>query len=522
MKAAIYCRLSKEDENRVGESESIQNQKSMLIQYAIEKGLDIYQIYCDEDYSGVDRERPGFNAMLQAASEHKFDVVLAKTQSRFTRDMELVEKYLHGKFAEWGIRFIAVVDHVDTDDKANKKSRQINGLINEWYLEDLSNNVRSVLDHKRREGQYIASFALYGYCKDSNQKGKLKIDPEAAAVVRRIYFMALDGLGVHKIAQVLNSEGILNPTEYKRMHGEHCRISQKNNSRGLWSAATVYQMLHNQTYIGDLVQGRHKKVSYKSKKTIWLPRAQWIVVPNTHEAIIDREIFEDVQRLLSVRARSGSKGTIHPLARKIMCSCCGSIMEQCGSGTTKADSRRKKYVRCRMHQRAPERCTNKTCTDLAFLQEAVRQRIQNYSENYFEPDQMVFPERNHSIAKREQELKKELHRLKCEIEKRQKAIQELYLDKTAGIIGKAQFIELNQVFLEENDRSEKQIAKLEDELKKNGSDKSTALAQRERIKELARIAELSRELVGLFLDYIIVSPKDPTTGEQRVVIAWLF
>lgn len=161
MKAAIYCRLSKEDEYKVGESESIQNQKSMLIQYAVENGFEIYQIYSDEDYSGIDRNRPAFNAMIQAAGEHRFDLVLAKTQSRFTRDMELVEKYLHGKFIEWGIRFIAVVDHVDTDDRANKKSRQINGLVNEWYLEDLSNNVRSVLDHKRREGQYIASFALW-------------------------------------------------------------------------------------------------------------------------------------------------------------------------------------------------------------------------------------------------------------------------------------------------------------------------------------------------------------------------
>ena len=158
MKAAIYCRLSKEDEDKIGESESIQNQKSMLLQYALENGFDIYQIYSDEDYSGIDRNRPAFNAMIEAASEHKFDVVLAKTQSRFTRDMELVEKYLHGKFMEWGIRFIAVVDHVDTNDTANKKSRQINGLINEWYLEDLSTNVRSVLDHKRKEGLFIGSF----------------------------------------------------------------------------------------------------------------------------------------------------------------------------------------------------------------------------------------------------------------------------------------------------------------------------------------------------------------------------
>ena len=239
MKAAIYCRLSKEDEDKIGESESIQNQKSMLLQYALENGFDIYQIYSDEDYSGIDRNRPAFNAMIEAASEHKFDVVLTKTQSRFTRDMELVEKYLHGKFMEWGVRFIAVVDHVDTNDTANKKSRQINGLINEWYLEDLSTNVRSVLDHKRKEGLFIGSFARYGYCKDPNAKGKLIIDPEAAEVVRRIFSMALNGIGAHKIARILNDEKIPSPTAYKQLHGIHYRSALKNTNAALWSSPTI-------------------------------------------------------------------------------------------------------------------------------------------------------------------------------------------------------------------------------------------------------------------------------------------
>ena len=310
MKAAIYCRLSKEDEDKIGESESIQNQKSMLLQYAIEKGFDIYQIYSDEDYSGIDRNRPAFNSMLQAASEHQFDVVLAKTQSRFTRDMELVEKYLHGKFIEWGIRFIAVVDHVDTNDTANKKSRQINGLINEWYLEDLSTNVRSVLDHKRKEGLFIGSFALYGYCKDPEAKGKLVVDPEAAEIVKRIFSMSLSGIGAHKIARILNDEKVPSPTAYKQMNGIHYHIAAKNRNVGLWSSPTVYQMLHNQTYAGNLVQGRHKKISYKTEKTMWLPKSQWIVVENTHEAIIERETFETVQRMMQGRDLCASMGFV--------------------------------------------------------------------------------------------------------------------------------------------------------------------------------------------------------------------
>ena len=192
--AAVYCRLSKEDEEKTArESESIRNQRALLLAWAAEHGYRIYRVYTDEDYSGIDRARPGFNAMLADARAGRFEVILAKTQSRFTRDMELVEKYLHGLFPEWGVRFIAVLDHVDTCDPAGKKARQINGLINEWYLEDLSGNVRAVLDHKRRSGSYIASFALYGYRKDPQDHSRLLPDEPAAQVVRQIFALYLQG-----------------------------------------------------------------------------------------------------------------------------------------------------------------------------------------------------------------------------------------------------------------------------------------------------------------------------------------
>ena len=521
MKAAIYCRLSKEDETKTGESESIQNQKSMLIQYAIEKELDIYQIYSDEDYSGIDRNRPAFNSMIQAASEHKFDVVLAKTQSRFTRDMELVEKYLHGKFVEWGIRFIAVVDHVDTNDTANKKSRQINGLINEWYLEDLSTNVRSVLDHKRKEGQYIAAFALYGYRKDPAVKGRLQIDPEAAEVVKRIYAMALCGVGAHKIAQILNEEGVPSPTAYKQQNGDGYHLTRKTSHEPLWSSGTIYQMLHNQTYAGDLVQGRHKKVSYKSKRTVWLPKSQWIVVENTHEAIIDKESYAMVQRMMQRRTRSGAGGMIHPLARKAVCSCCGCIMEQTGR-PPKADGTRVRYVRCRTHQRAPKRCGNGTCTNLNDLQELVLRRIREYAEDYFDPEKVELPQRHDPVRQREQARRDELKRLKSEVDRRRRAMQELYLDKVSGLIDTVQFSEMNQTFLEEVKKAETRINLLETELEQQQEETSVVQTQMQRVCELAQVSQLTRELVILLVHRVVVSPKDPLTGEQKITIEWNF
>ena len=517
MKAAIYCRLSKEDEDKIGESESIQNQKSMLIQYAIEKGFDIYQIYSDEDYSGIDRNRPAFNSMLQAASEHQFDVVLAKTQSRFTRDMELVEKYLHGKFMEWGIRFIAVVDHVDTNDTANKKSRQINGLINEWYLEDLSTNVRSVLDHKRKEGLFIGSFALYGYCKDPEAKGKLVVDPEAAEIVKRIFSMALSGIGAHKIARILNDEKVPSPTAYKQMNGIHYHIAAKNRNVGLWSSPTVYQMLHNQTYAGNLVQGRHKKISYKAEKT----KSQWIVVENTHEPIIDMETFETVQMMLKERTRSGAKGEIHPLAKKIVCGCCGSFMEQTGR-QPRADGTQRRYVRCRMHQRAPEVCGNKNCTDMDALENAVLERIRAYAADYFDPEKVTLPEQDDPIRQREQVRRDELKRLKSEADRRRKAMQELYLDKVSGLIDAVQFSEMNQTFLEEVKKAETRIDTLEAELEQQQEETGGAQTQRQRVRELAQVSYLTRELVVLLVHRVIVSPKDPLTGEQKITIEWNF
>lgn len=522
MKAAIYCRLSKEDEGKTGESESIQNQKSMLVQYAVEKGYDIYQIYSDEDYSGVDRERPAFNAMIQAASEHKFDLVLAKTQSRFTRDMELVEKYLHGKFIEWGIRFIAVVDHVDTDDRANKKSRQINGLVNEWYLEDLSNNVRSVLDHKRREGKYIASFALYGYCKDPSIKGKLQIDPEAAAVVERIFRMALSGIGAHKIAQILNEEGIPSPTAYKHLHGIHYKASVKSPDSELWSSPTIYQMLHNRTYMGDLVQGRHKKVSYKSKKTVWLPKSEWIIVPGTHEGIIAPETFETVQKIMKGRVRSSGTGMIHPLAQKVVCGCCGSVMEQTGKKMQRPDGRLRRYVRCRMHQRAPTRCSNQTCTDLNRLEDMVLQRIRSYVQAYFDPQKVKLPRQENRARKKEQVMHEELRRLKNEVVRRKKAMQELYLDKASGLIDVALFSQMNHSFFQEVKQAEARISTLETELGESEVEMDQMDETMQRVRQLAGVPVLTRELVVLLVRRVVVSPKDPQTGKQAVTIEWNF
>ncbi len=329
MKVAIYTRLSREDDNKLHEeeSESIQNQKSMLINFCIERGWDIYKIYCDEDYSGIDSERPEFNKLITDAQAHKFDVVLCKTQSRFTRDMELVEKYLHNKFIEWNIRFVSLVDHVDTQDKGNKKSRQINGLVNEWYLEDLSENIRKTFDSKRKQGLHIGSFVVYGYKREENNKNRLVIDKEAVEVIKLIYNLYESGNGVRKIANILNEKGIPTPTKYKQDNGLKFRNPKGNIN--CWSESTITKILKNQVYIGNMVQGYNKKINYKSKKSKTVAKSEWIIVENTHKAIIEKEQFWKVQELFKSRTKVCKTGNVHLFANKLVCLNCGAKLYKC-------------------------------------------------------------------------------------------------------------------------------------------------------------------------------------------------
>ena len=325
MKVAIYCRLSAEDRNKLSaddDSASIQNQKDMLIKHAISNGWEIFGIYSDDDYSGADRNRPEFNRLIQDAKSRKFDTVLCKSQSRFTREVELVEQYIHTLFPTLGIRFISLVDNADTEDRGNKKSRQINALVNEWFLEELSDSIKSVLTSRREQGLHIGSFAPYGYAKDPYAKGHLIIDDEAAAVVRRIFTLYLEGKGKQAIARKLNEEGVPNPTEYKRRLG---MVRNKNmKCSPLWSYFTITNILTNEVYIGNMIQGKSGVESYRSKQKVFYPIDQWIVVTGTHDPIIDQETWNKTQELIQRKATMCEKKPEGIFARKVRCLNCGS------------------------------------------------------------------------------------------------------------------------------------------------------------------------------------------------------
>ncbi len=297
---AIYCRLSVEDrEKEWTESESIRNQRSLLLSYAAEQGWQVYDIYADEDFSGLREDRPEFQRLLRDAEQGCFSIILCKTQSRFTRNAETAEKYLHGKFPLWGIRFVTAVDHVDTDRRENKKARQINSLVNEWYSEELSDNIRAVLRRKMEEGKFLGNYAPYGYRKDPSDRHHLIVDMETAAVVRQIYGLYRSGLSCKMIAEKLTAEEVPTPSQTKKNRGED--MGRQECLR--WSAGSIRKILKNPVYLGHMVQGKERKISFKEKKMRQMPQKDWLVVRNTHEAIINEAVFVEVGRMMEMRRK---------------------------------------------------------------------------------------------------------------------------------------------------------------------------------------------------------------------------
>ncbi len=521
MKAAIYCRLSEEDKNKQSkndDSNSIQNQKTMLSQYAMQMGWEVYGIYSDDDYTGADRKRPEFNRLINDARAHLFDIILCKTQARFTRELELVEKYIHTLFPIWGIRFISIVDNADTANKGNKKSRQINGLVNEWYLEDMSENIRSVLNNRRENGFHIGSFALYGYKKDPKQKGHLIIDEQAADIVREVFTMFSHGYGKTAIARMLNDRGIPNPTEYKRQQGLRYKQPTMKNST-LWKYFAISNMLTNEIYIGNMVQGKYGSISYKTKQNKPRPKSEWYVVEGTHEPIIKREMWDRVQKMLAERVKPFNTGKMGLFAKKVRCYNCGYIMRSSKSSSKRGS---KHYLQCSNRHVAKDACIG-AFISVDRLEKMVIAEINRLSEEYLDKDELMQNiEFCGNLQAQKDRLIADIATYHKKIEEYSKGIRELYMDKVKGLITDSDFKVLSQDFTTQRDRlerviidGEKQIAEIDEKIAVGDN-------RRELIEQYTNLEHLTREIVETLIDYISVGKRIPGTRNVPIEIHWNF
>lgn len=521
----IYVRLSDEDRDKrckQDESESIQNQKSMLINYCIEQGWQIHNILCDEDYSGADRERPAFNQMLKDCEEGKVDIVLCKTQSRFSRDMEIVEKYIHGKFLEWNVRFVSIVDHADTSVAGNKKARQINGLINEWYLEDLSDNIRRTLKHKKLKGEYCCPYAPYGYKLNPDDKHKFIIDPPAAEVVRSIFEMYKQGMGYMRIAKTLNEKQIPPPAVYKEMQGLNYRNpNAENTASRQWRDSSIYYILRQEVYTGAVVQGKSKNLSYKNKKRVKLPKSEWIVVPDMHEPIIDEDLWNAVQNLLKSRQgndkqfKSESK-EINPLRGIVHCKECGSGMWRM---SYQSGENRYKYYRCRTVKNSEGICDNINSIRQIDLEDLILKELQKLSDTYFDETQISLHQKQSNRISAIEEEKKQLEK---KIAKIQNNSVQLYKDKLSGLINDSQFKILNDNFNSEVNQHNKRLELIEKEIERLSGEKQTSLSREAILSKYKNTEKLSFELVHELIEGVYVGKINPETHEREIEIHWKF
>lgn len=517
-RAAIYCRLSEEDKNKLSpnqDSLSILNQKSMLRQYAIEHHWTIYDIYSDDDYTGADRKRPEFNRLLKDAEAGKFDIILCKTQSRFTRELELVEKYIHSLFPLWGIRFVSIVDNADTADKGNKKSRQINGLVNEWYLEDMSENIKSVLTDRRKNGYHIGAFALYGYKKDPNIRGHLLIDEEAASTVREVFSLFSQGYGKTAIARILNGRGIPNPTEYKRRQGLRYHQPGGHNST-LWSYSAIADMLTNEIYIGNMVQGKYGSISYKSKQNRPRPKDQWFIVKGTHEPIIDMDLWNAVQSLIQQKSRPFSTGMIGMFARKTQCMYCGHTMR-----SVKHKSGRR-YLKCPTRQLSKDACTG-SFISVEKLEKAVLTELEKISSSCLDRQELEkkLPLRDHTTLQKTH-LKIEISSCQKKLAEYSKGLRDLYMDKVRGMISEADYLDFSKDFSLEKKQMEQHIRHAEQQLSILEKDLCSDADQVSFTEEYLHPDQLNRNLIDIMINHIQIGKKNPDTNEIPIKIHWNF
>lgn len=497
--AGIYVRLSREDDS-AEESESITNQKDILSRYVISKGWNLIEIYIDDGYSGTNFNRPGFKRLVADIEAKMINLVISKDLSRLGRDYIDTGYFIEKYFPEKEVRYVALNDGIDTfENNSNNDMTPFRAVINDMYAKDISKKVRSVVSHKKAAGEFIGSFAPFGYMKDPENKNKLIIDGSAAQIVKRIFDMYVSGIGFIQIARTLTSEGIPSPRAYKK---QRTNYKGRSGQIDVWSFETIKYILTNPSYIGNITQNRYTKVNYKLKKLKKLPREAWITVDDTHEPIIDEEIFQTAQQLLSVRDSSKymSKGSSHLLSGMIYCGDCESRMTFLRNKGNKDNDR--VYCVCSRYKRYS------LCTRHSIPEKELEQKVIN--ELQVISDFMNEQEKLNSVAVKKlvpcinNEIRSELDNIQKRLIEIKNTLRSLYEDKAKWIITEEEFIEFKSDFQKERHILEYRIHKLTEEEKKQQSNESETDRKIKIIKDTTNFSDVDKASLVKLIDRIIV------------------
>lgn len=456
----LYLRLSREDEES-GQSMSIKNQKDYLVNYVLEKGWNIAQIYIDDGYSGLNFDRPGFKRMITDIEDKKINLVITKDLSRLGRDYIDTGYYIERYFPQKNIRYIALSDGIDTFEKsANNDMTPFKSVLNDMYAKDISKKIRTVMDTKRINGQFIGAFAPFGYVKSPDDKNKLIVDPIASEIVKRIFSMYLSGYSMAKIVSVFNSEKIPTPTEYKN-NVQNLSYKNVNIKYYIWRAETIKGILSNPTYIGNMAQHRSEKISYKMKKFKKIPRKDWIVAENTHEAIISQDDFYCVQERLKQKSQIQYpvEKTTHLLGGLIFCGDCKMPM------TFRRSGKNKEFIcLCSGYSRfGKEKCQRNTIKETV-INEYVLNNLKEISDEVFKDKKDFCNSFNVTELKNtDNSINNQIELITKRLNEIKKIIKSLYEDKVKGIISEEDFLLMSSEYNKERENLSIRLSKIEKE-----------------------------------------------------------
>ena len=503
---AVYVRLSREDGDKV-ESESIVSQKNILSDFlSRDPDIQVVDTFVDDGYSGTNFDRPAFQRMMGMVKEKKINCIIVKDLSRLGRNYIEVGNYVERIFPLLDIRFIAVNDNIDSFRDPSSITNigvPFRNVVNDAYCGDISKKIRSVLDMKRKRGDYIGSFACYGYQKDPQNHNRLIIDEEAAAVVRKIFSWRLQGLGMITICKKLNDLGIPNPTAYRKAHSLNYNHYQIDSENTTWCDSTVRRILKNQMYIGNLVQGKGKIKSYKVQKFVNVPEEDWIIVEGTHDPIVSREVFEMIQDLFARDTRvSPYNDNLYLFSGFIRCADCKRAMNR---KTIRQPYGEYTYFVCSTYKKAsPNRCTKHTIRTEE-LENAVLAAIQKQVSLMVETEKILENLNQNKIKnKMTDQLKHLIDEKQQEIEKYRKLRQSLYVDWKTGEITQEDYYALKADFDENISSLKSSVEKLTGELSDTEKEIFTDSSFLKSFKKYRNITKLTRTVLLELVDHILV------------------
>lgn len=443
--AAIYLRLSQEDGDisvsDKNESNSISTQRDLIHAYLQKQADILYETeFCDDGYTGTNFDRPGFNDMMKAVREKRVDCIVVKDLSRFGRDYIESGKYIQKIFPMLGIRFIAINDGYDSADTGNQSNDFVlpfKNLINDSYCRDISIKSRSNLEVKRRNGEFVNNFAVFGYMRSPDDKHKLIVDEEAAVIVRNIFNWKQEGWNAQQIANHLNKLHFPSPMEYKKKCGQNFRTSFKTKTTAEWSAVAVLRILKNPVYTGVLEQGKTTTPNYKVKTKVVKEESKWARVENAHEAIITPAQFELVQTVLGMdTCRAENNDEIYPFSGMIYCADCQSPMLH---RAATSNGKKYHYYVCSGNKKDKNSCTthNIKC-DL--VEDVVLATVQAHISMAIDIDNAM--SQVDSLDWEQREVRKidgQIAAMELDVEKFSRIKLELYEDLKGGLISKEEY-----------------------------------------------------------------------------------